>query len=143
MEKYEILKELSHKQRRNIIPSKKLQYTDLKRITKYLDNSIFNRNRCSLWKGSVTNINNSKRGIYINFYFRGKKCALHRLLYINFVDDLKNYEYLKYNCENKGSCCNINHFYKVVRRRRLGTIKKQIESNSSSSNSSEKYKIKI
>jgi hypothetical protein len=49
-----------------------------------------------------------------NFYFNGKKVALHRLLYNNFLGDLDDSEYLKYNCENKGKCCNLNHFKRVI-----------------------------
>ena len=28
-------------------------------------------------------------------------------------DNLEDYEYIKYTCNNKGICCNINHMYKV------------------------------
>jgi hypothetical protein len=38
--------------------------------------------------------------------------ALHRLLYSNFVAPLDSSEYLKFNCENKGICCNVNHYEK-------------------------------
>ena len=54
---------------------------------------------------------------YINFYFKGKKCALHRLLYLNYVGKLENKEYLKYKCKNKGVCCNINHFNKITKKK--------------------------
>ena len=51
-------------------------------------------------------------GTYVNFYFRKKKVALHRLLYINFIGHLDDDEYLKFNCENKGKCCNVHHMNK-------------------------------
>ena len=50
--------------------------------------------------------------MYINFYFRGKKIALHRLLYINFIGNLDDDEYIKFSCTNKGKCCNLNHLIK-------------------------------
>lgn len=108
----EILSELANSQRRNVPLNKRLQYTDLKRIAKYLNNSLFDKEKCCIWNGYITNTSNVSKGIYINFYFRGKKNALHRLLYINYVDDLKPDEYIKYSCNNKGKCCNINHLVK-------------------------------
>lgn len=108
----EVLNELATKQRKNIQANKRLQYTDLKRIAKNIKYSIFNKDNCCIWNGYITNLNNSAKGVYINFYFRGKKSALHRLLYINYVDDLKDDEYIKYSCTNKGKCCNINHIVK-------------------------------
>jgi len=110
--KNEILNELLSKQRKNITTDKKLQYSDLKRICKFLSSSIFDSNNCSLWTGYVTNANNINKGVYINFYFRNKKIALHRLLYINFIDDLSDNEYLKFSCINKGKCCCIAHLCK-------------------------------
>jgi hypothetical protein len=57
-------------------------------------------------------MNNTNKGTYVNFYFKNKKVALHRLLYSNFVAPLDTSEYLKFNCENKGICCNVNHYEK-------------------------------
>ena len=107
-----LLSELANRQNKNIPVSKRFQYTDLKRITKYLKSSIFDNDECSIWTGYITNLNNASKGVYINFYFRGKKIALHRLLYINFVGNLDNDEYIKFSCHNKGKCCNINHLIK-------------------------------
>lgn len=108
----ELLKELIMKQLKNVSQDKKLQYTDLKRICKYINSSIFDENKCCYWNGYVTNANNSNKGTYVNFYFRKKKAALHRLLYCNFIGDLSDDEYLKFSCENKGNCCNIKHLRK-------------------------------
>ena len=108
----ELLKELIMKQLKNVSQYKKLQYTDLKRVCKYINTSIFDENNCCMWTGYVTNANNSNKGTYINFYFRKKKAALHRLLYSNFVGELTDNEYLKFSCENKGTCCNIRHLRK-------------------------------
>jgi hypothetical protein len=107
-----ILRELMSKQIKNVQLTKKLQFSDLKRISKYIDSSIFDENNCSMWNGYITNINNITKGTYVNFYFRKKKVALHRLLYNNFLGDLSEDEYLKFSCENKGKCCNIHHMNK-------------------------------
>lgn len=107
-----IFRELVAKQIKNIPTNKKLQLRDIKRIGHRLDNSIFDENKCSIWKGYITNTNNISKGMYVNFYFRKKKVALHRLLYSNFVNDLNDDEYLKFNCENRGKCCNIHHMNK-------------------------------
>jgi hypothetical protein len=108
----DLFKELINRQIKNIKNDKKLQYTDLKRICKYIDSSIFDENECCLWNGYVTNANNWNKGTYVNFYFKKRKEALHRLLYINFVENLEIDEYLKFSCENKGRCCNIMHLKK-------------------------------
>jgi len=108
-----ILIELIQKQKKNI-NDKKLLYNDLRRISKYLSKSIFG-NECSLWNGYITTIKNDDKSSYINFYYQGKKYALHRLLYINYVNELNDSEYIKFSCENKGKCCNINHIYKILK----------------------------
>lgn len=124
MSNQELLDELSKKQRKNIPQTKKFQYTDLKRISKKISKSIFNDKSCSLWKGYVTNANNISKGVYINFYFRKNKYALHRLLYINYKGDLNDNEYIKYSCPNKGKCCNINHMikYKYIENKKNNNI---------------------
>jgi hypothetical protein len=108
----DLLKELMFRQLKNIPVEKKLQYQDLKRICKYINLSIFDEKNCCEWNGYITNANKSDKGTYVNFYFRKKKAALHRLLYINFIGELSDDEYLKFNCENKGVCCNIKHIKK-------------------------------
>lgn len=110
--KKELLVTLLEKQRKDVPITKKLRYNDMKRLCKYIDSNIFDENVCTLWNGYITNVENVNKGVYINFYFKGKKIALHRLLYINFVGDLADDEYLKYSCENKGKCCNVTHLQK-------------------------------
>ena len=56
-------------------------------------------------------LNKANKGTYINFYFRQKKVALHRLLYINYIGDLSNEEYLKLKVITR-VCCNANHLKK-------------------------------
>jgi len=106
MNKTIIFQELIQNQRKNIISDKKLSLSDLKRISIYLSNSIFT-NECSLWDGYVTEIKNNNA--FVNFFFNGKKQALHRLLYNNFVNDINENEYLKFTCDNKGKCCTVSH----------------------------------
>ena len=108
----QIFKELIINQIDNIPTSWKLNISDMKRICKYIDGSIFGENNCCLWKGYITNLNNSNKGTYVNFFFRNKKVALHRLLYSNYVETLDISEYLKFKCVNKGICCNVNHYEK-------------------------------
>ena len=108
----ELFEELINKQLPDIPSSGKLNINDMKRICKYIDSSIFDKNACCIWNGYITNANNSNKGTYVNFYFKNKKVALHRLLYSNFVAPLDSSEYLKFNCDNRGICCNINHYEK-------------------------------
>lgn len=107
-----ILNELISSQRDETPIDRKLRYKDLCRITKYIATSIFDQNDCCLWDGYITNLTNISKGTYINFYFRNKKVALHRLLYENFVEIMDDDEYLKYTCENRGKCCNVKHMIK-------------------------------
>ncbi len=106
-----ILCKLIKNQKQNISLEKKLTFSDLKRISSNLSNDIFDDN-CSLWNGYVTNLNSKKNNCYISFFYKNKKIALHRLLYINFIGELKDDEYLKFICENKGKCCSLNHLVK-------------------------------
>jgi hypothetical protein len=109
-----IFVELIKKQKKNIPVEKKLSYNDIKRISKYLNVSIFN-DECSIWAGYITVIKNDQKNSYINFFFNKKKYALQRLLYINYVGNLADSEYIKFSCDNKGKCCNVNHFHKIVK----------------------------
>lgn len=108
----DIFNELLENQLPNVPNEWKLQINDMKRVCKYIDNSIFSKESCCPWKGYITNKHNLDKGTYVNFYFRNKKVALHRLLYSNFVAPLDSSEYLKFNCENKGICCNVYHYEK-------------------------------
>lgn len=106
--------ELLKKQIAHIPSDKKLNYNDIKRISKFIMSSLFDHDKCALWQGYITNENNNTKGTYINFYFNKKKIALHRLLYINYIGHLSDNEYLKFTCDNKGKCCNIHHMKKYI-----------------------------
>jgi hypothetical protein len=110
--KNKMLTELCLKQRKKIDKKYLLELNDLIRLLKNIDNSIFNKTECVLWKGYLTKSNNNK-SCYVNFYLKKRKLALHRILYLNFVNDLDIKHYLKFTCDNPGKCCNINHILKV------------------------------
>lgn len=111
-EKDVLFAELLNNQLKLVPLNFRLQYDDIKRISKYINSSIFNENTCCIWSGYITNSKSENKGTYINFYFRKKKVALHRLLYVNYIGVLNKDEYLKFTCENKGKCCNIYHMNK-------------------------------
>lgn len=114
-EKKKYLRELIFNQLKIIPANRRLLYKDLSRIIKYINSSFLDEEECCIWEGYVTNAKNAKKGTYINFFFRNKKVALHRLLYENFVGPLGDDYYLKFSCENeenKGKCCNIHHMIK-------------------------------
>jgi len=110
--KNKLLTELCLKQRKKADKKYLLELNDLIRLLKNINTSIFNNNECVLWNGYLTKCNNNK-SCYVNFYLKKRKLALHRILYINFIDDLDNTNYLKFSCNNPGKCCNINHIIKV------------------------------
>ena len=121
-----ILEELITKQKEDIPLNFKLTYSDIKRISKNINKSIFG-DECTLWKGFVNVKNNNKK--YVNFYFRKKKIAINRILYLNYKGPLSPSEYLTYSCENQGICCNINHI--VIKNKnpnKCKKIKKEITS---------------
>ncbi len=125
-----LISELLNKQLQNVPNDKKLQYNDLKRLSKYLAGDIFNdQGVCCQFSGYITNSNpkDESKGVYINFYFLGRKFILHRLLYVNFVGELGDDEYLKFTCPNKGKCCNIHHLkkFKYIKKKDEGEKPKQ------------------
>jgi len=115
-----LLEEMIEKQIKNIPHKDKLPYKTIKRIAEYIDSSIFDEDKCCIWKGYITNDTPEKchKGVYVNFYFKVKKVTLHRLLYTNFKDHLDNDYYLKFTCDNRGKCCNVNHMIKFKKRQR-------------------------
>jgi hypothetical protein len=107
-----ILDEMTKNQVKNIDENKMLSYRDMTRIVKNINTSIFSPTSCCIWTGYVTNVWNHK-STFINFYFKKKKVALHRLLYNNFVGPISDTEYIKFSCNNRGRCCNVLHFIKL------------------------------
>ncbi len=121
--KNDILTEMIKNQRKLIPEEKKLYMQDMRRIVKFIPNSIFT-DTCCCWQGYITNKNDKKKGTYINFYYKEKKRALHRLLFINFKDELKEDEYIRFKCPNKGTCCSVNCMYKIKINKTLDTNKR-------------------
>jgi hypothetical protein len=115
--KNKILVELVNNQNQHVNNEKKLDVKSLQRISRNIEGSLF-EDKCVIWQGYITYISSTNVN-YINFFFNGKKHALHRLLYLNFIGDVKDNEYLKYTCENKGKCCNINHIIKINSKKTL------------------------
>lgn len=114
VDKHKLVRDLVSMQLPNVAPHRRLLHKDLRRIAKYIDSPIASDDQCCIWNGYVTNIKNS-RGSYINFFFRNKKVAFHRLIYENFKGPIDNNHYIKFICEkddSEGTCCNINHMIK-------------------------------
>jgi hypothetical protein len=108
----EILSKLIKNQKNDISLDKKLTFTDLIRISNNLPSDIFSDN-CCIWLGYVTNLKSKKNNCYISFFYKNKKVSLHRLLFSNYIGNINNNEYIKYTCNNKGTCCTLNHMKKV------------------------------
>ena len=109
--KNNILIQMLQKQRKGLPYKLRLDIDDIKRIVYNINYSPFSETECCIWNGYVTD-NDISKTKYINFYFKHHKIALHRLLYINYIDDLNNNNYLKFICKNKGICCNVTHIEK-------------------------------
>jgi hypothetical protein len=141
----ELAKTIIKRQLSNVQISRKLSPKDIVRICKNINRSIFDRKKCCLWHGHVTNMNNLNKGRYVNFYFRRKKVALHRLLYVNFVGELSDDEYLKFSCDNKGICCNTTHLkrfkYQKVPDKSTETSSQSGSSSSQTSGSAERSQL--
>merc|ERR1712196_198764 len=94
--KNKILVELINNQIDDVDNEKKLDVKSLQRISRNVEDSLFG-DKCVFWQGYITYIQSTDVH-YINFFFNG---------------NLEKNEYLKYKCDNKGKCCNINHILKI------------------------------
>jgi hypothetical protein len=101
-----LLNEMIKNQRDNVPEEYKLYWKDMKRVLKHIDLSIFDKN-CCCWKGYIT----YNKNYYVNFYLHGKKLCLHRILYINYVDNLHKNEYLTFDCDSIG-CLSLKCMFK-------------------------------
>lgn len=104
----QIMAEMIRNQLESVAPDLRLLQSDMQRMVRFLKTSIFSPGACSLWQGYVTDRTVKKKGSYVNFFFHGKKFALHRLLYINFLGPLDEDEYVKFRCNHKGYCCSVH-----------------------------------
>ena len=101
---------LIRKQRKNIKMIGnygKLSFDDIKRIDKYIEEDIFNNENkeCIIYRGEL-------KKNYATISFKGRKVSVHRLLYHNYIDDIKERDQIAFLCENRSICCNLKHFYK-------------------------------
>jgi hypothetical protein len=116
MDQNKMINEMVNKQLKDVPIEDKMQFSDMKRLCKYFKQSLFDEDGCTVWNGYITNTNNPYKGIYINFYFRRKRVALHRLLYKNYVGHVDNSCFVRLLCKNGKTCCNINHMMKFEKR---------------------------
>ena len=98
------LTELINNQLSNIDEKNLLSYSDMQRIIKYTTTSIFG-SECCLWLGYIS----FSKIKYVNFYFKGSKRSINRLLYQNYKGKLDDSVYLYNICNNPDDCVNINH----------------------------------
>lgn len=128
----QIIAEMIRNQLSDVAADKRLLHTDFRRIVRYIGTSIFTPGVCSLWQGYVTDRKTKNKGSYVNFYFRQKKVALHRLLYLNFLGPLADDEYVKFTCDNKGHCCSVHclqkHKYRRIPPHNMGCLTASISS---------------
>jgi hypothetical protein len=83
----------------------KMLFEDIKRVDLYIHSNIFNSRSCCIYTGEI-------KKTYSTISFRGKKVSLIRLLYHNYIDHISENNKIEYiaECDNKGICCNLNHF---------------------------------
>lgn len=139
----QIIADMIRNQLCDVASDKRLTHMDFQRIVRYVNTNIFVPGVCSLWQGYVTDRKMKNKGSYINFYFRKKKVALHRLLYLNFLGPLAEDEYVTFKCCNKGHCCSVYCLEKHRYRRIPPNYFKSTSYNSPSSNqlSSKSYMV--
>ena len=82
----------------------KLEFDDMKRLDRFIQGDPTSSMDCCLFLGK-------KKGTYCYFSFRGKKVSILRLMYHNFVGDLEPIHKIGHTCDNKGICCNLQHYY--------------------------------
>ena len=141
-DKIKLFKKLIKKQKDDVEEDEKLTIKDLKRLCKYIDSNIFNKKKCCIWKGYITNSNRNDKTQFINFYFKGKRKIIHRILYANFIDKIDDNEYIKLTCNNR-SCCNVNHIVKFKFKYLLPIMKSLRREHSSRANSRRNSKPSI
>jgi hypothetical protein len=105
-----LLSELICWQRNNLKDDLKLKLKDIKRISKFLNKSMFG-DECSIWDGYMF----EKSKFTIFFFFNNHKHNLLKLCYYNFIGEFNpKKEYLISVCNTK-KCCNITHYKKCYK----------------------------
>lgn len=109
MDKEKLLKILIDRQRKNIPEENRLEIKDMQRLIKFLPDSIFDTDECIGWNGYFSK--NFKRSTGISFFFKKGKRMLHRLLYINYIDDIPDNCYVRFRCLTGPYCCCLQHMF--------------------------------
>lgn len=109
------LEELIKYRRKDLDVTKKLSYKDCVRLLNNLDGSPFEEGCCSIKQNKL---------LHGFFYFNRKKVSISRLLYMNYVGDISDNEYVYRICRHKADCLNIGHLKKIYRNN--SNIKKPI-----------------
>lgn len=104
MKTEDIIRELLEKQRTDIGDDIKLTKKELLILAKNINDSIFSKD-CIRFDKMQT------------YKKCGKRWYWHRLLYVNFINNLEQYEYLKHIAGSKKTCqtcVNPSHYFKMV-----------------------------
>ena len=105
----DIINQILTKQRETCNENKKLTYKDMSKIMSRVNNEDFlNSESCILWNKKSNTIKTENE-------ITNKRNIIQRLLYENFMGDLKRTQFIKFRCRNISKCCNIKHFYKCER----------------------------
>ena len=77
----------------------RMNFSEIQRLQRYFDGDIFQFCDCCLLKKKSN-----------TFAYSGKKVSIHKLLFHNYIDSLKNKKHIVFFCDNRSRCVNTNHF---------------------------------
>lgn len=106
--KHDLLTEMIKRQREVISQQQnygRLSFKDLKRLEKYLPQSIFDTDECVIYSGYIN------KKLTSGFSYNKKKVLVNRILYHNFIDELDDTLIIENTCQNKGICCSLQHLH--------------------------------
>jgi len=127
---------LIKKQRKNIRKKGnygKLSFDDIKRVDKYLKRNIFDSSDCCIYKGEL-------KKNYATISYKGKKVSVHRLLYHNYIGCIADGDYVTFNCNNRGICCNLKHF--TMSKKKTDNYKKETNKKETNKKETDKKETK-
>ena len=94
-------------QRKDCVSTKnyaKLNFQELMRIHLFMHSPNIFGNECTIYT------HEKLKKSYVAVSYNGRKVSLLRLLYLNFVDDIKDNDVLKCSCEHQGVCMTMAHY---------------------------------